>query len=440
MKVLLVSFYFPPAGGAGVQRPLKFAGELARAGVDVHVLAPDDPRWLHRDEGLTVPANVSVHRARYIGPRGRRPAEELHGLQGIRRLTRKLALMPRRLLLPDENVTWAATAIPRALQLVRKEKIDIVITTSPPSSVHLVGAAVRVLTGVSWVADLRDSIVAKSDRRFERLSVRLKESSNVPVAWLVARMADATVAVTATIAEEMGRLNARGPISTIPNGCDFDDFEGLEHHPNAKFRITHTGSFFGPRTAVPFLDALRRSDQRIVARFVGDFRASERAYARQLELAGRLELHGYVSRRQSLEMQRDSEALLLLLPDAGEHNKDVPSGKIYEYLAAERPILAAVPHDGKAAGLIEATRSGTIVRAEDADALAAELARMFEQWLAGILPTPRLTAEWKEKLSRSTRAKELLAVLENLARRTATDHARALRPGSARGGRSPRRR
>jgi len=173
MKVLLISFYFPPAGGAGVQRPLKFAGELARAGVDVHVLAPDDPRWLHRDEGLAVPANVSVHRARYIGPRGRRPAEELHGLRGLRRLARRLALTPRRLLLPDENVTWVATAIPRAVQLVRREKIDVVITTSPPSSVHLVGAAVRCLTGVSWVADLRDSIVAKSDRGFERLTVRV---------------------------------------------------------------------------------------------------------------------------------------------------------------------------------------------------------------------------------------------------------------------------
>jgi glycosyltransferase involved in cell wall biosynthesis len=414
MKVLLVSFYFPPAGGAGVQRPLKFAGELARAGVDVHVLAPDDPRWLHRDEGLVVPANVSVHRARYIGPRGRRPAEELHGLRGLRCLMRRLALTPRRLLLPDENVTWVATAIPRALQLVRQEKIDIVITTSPPSSVHLVGAAVRCLTGVSWVADLRDSIVAKSDRRFERLTVRLKEQGNVQVARLAARMADAIVTVTPTIAEEMWRLNARGPIATIPNGCDFDDFEGLEYHPSERFRITHTGSFFGARTAKPFLDALSRSDPRIVARFVGDFRASEREWADQLDLAGRIELLGYVSRRRSLELQRDSEALLLLLPDVGERNKDVPSGKIYEYLAAERPILAAVPRDGKAAELIEATKSGTVIQADDADALAAELKRMFEQWLAGVLPTPKLTAEWKEKLSRKSRARELLAVLENL--------------------------
>ena len=421
MKVLLVTFYFPPAGGAGVQRPLKFAGELARAGIDVHVLAPDDPRWLHRDEDLAVPSNISVHRARYVGPRGRRPAEELYRLRGLRRFVRRLALTPRRLLLPDENVTWAVTAIPRAVQIIRDEKIDIVITTSPPSSVHLVGVAARGLTGVRWVADLRDSVVQKADRRFERATVRLKEQGNVLVGHLVARIADAVVVVTATIAAEMRRLNSRGEIFIIPNGCDFEDFDGLEHSQSDKFRITHTGSFFGARTAKPFLDALSRSDPRIIARFAGDFRAHEEEWAEQPDLAGRIELHGYVSRRRSLELQRDSEALLLLLPDAGERNKDVPSGKIYEYLAAERPILAAVPHDGKAAEIIAATNSGSVVRPDDSDAIAAELTRMFEQWLTGRLPSPKLTPEWREKLSRQSRARELLAVLEALpARRKLT--------------------
>jgi glycosyltransferase involved in cell wall biosynthesis len=318
------------------------------------------------------------------------------------------------MLLPDENVLWTATAIPRALHLIRKEKIDIVITTSPPASVHLVGVAARYLTRVRWVADLRDSIVRKPDRRFERLAVRLKEGGNLLVGRLLARTADAIVVVTAAIAEEMRRLNSRGAIFTIPNGCDFDDFDGLVHHESEQFRITHTGSFLGARTAKPFLDALSRSDTRIVARFVGDFRASEREWAEHPDLSGRIKLHGYVSRRRALELQRDSEALLLLLPDAGERNKDVPSGKIYEYLAAERPILAAVPRDGSAAEIIEATKSGRVVQADDTDAIAAELNNMFEQWLTGALPNPKLTPEWREKLSRQSRARELLAALQAL--------------------------
>lgn len=415
MKLLLVTFYFPPAGGGGVQRPLKLAEHLAAAGVDVHVLAPDNPRWIHRDEGLVVPESVSVSRARYVGPAGRRPAEELFGRRGIDRVNRRVALTPRRLLVPDENVSWVATAIPRAVELIRRERIDVVLTTSPPASVHLIGAAARRLTGVRWVADLRDSIVAKSDRRYDSAAVRLKERTSVQVARLVARKADAVVAVTPTIADEERRFGARGPIFTIPNGCDFDEFEGVAYHRSDRFRLTHTGSFFGRRTAQPVLEALTRVDPAVVARFIGDFRAAEREWAEHLQLGSRIELEGFLPHRRVVELQRDSEALLLLLPELGPRGKDVPSGKLFEYLAAERPILAAVPPDGAAAALIRETRAGVVVAPDDTDALEAALRRMVDDWRSGSLAAPQLTPEAKQRLSRKTRAGELLEALEQVA-------------------------
>jgi glycosyltransferase involved in cell wall biosynthesis len=414
MKLLLVTFYFPPAGGGGVQRPLKFAEHLAAAGVEVHVLAPDDPQWIYRDEGLVVPKSISVCRARYVGPAGRRPAEELFGRHGIDRLSRKVALTPRRLLVPDENVTWVAWAIPAAVQLIRRERIDVVLTTSPPTSVHLIGAAARRLTGVRWVADLRDSIVAKSDRRYESAAVRLKEQAGRQVARMVARRADAVVAVTPTIADEERRLGGQGPIFTIPNGCDFDDFEGVAYHRSDRFRITHTGSFFGRRTAQPFLEALTRADPVVVARFVGDFRGAELEWAEQLLLENRIELHGFLPRQRVLELQRNSEALLLLLPELGRRGKDVPSGKVYEYLAAERPILAVVPPDGAAADLIRDTRSGIVVAPDDPEALRAALDQMVDEWRRGSLAAPQLTPEMKLRLSRKTLAGELLRALEQV--------------------------
>jgi hypothetical protein len=100
MKVLLVSFYFPPAGGGGVQRPLKLAQYLPALGIETHVLAPDDPHWIHRDEELRVPTQAWVHRARYLGPSGRKPAEELHGKEGLPLLATKAKLASRRLLVP----------------------------------------------------------------------------------------------------------------------------------------------------------------------------------------------------------------------------------------------------------------------------------------------------------------------------------------------------
>ena len=415
MKLLLVSLYFPPAGGGGVQRPLKFAAHLPALGIETHVLAPDDPKWIHTDTELQPPTQAWIHRARYFGPMGRKPAEELHGTQGLERVSRHARLAFRRVLMPDENVSWNLTAIPAALRIVREEGIDVVLTTSPPSSVHLVGAAVKRATGVRWVADLRDSLVAHPHRNAERLLVRTKERGEHAVAGLVARSADAIVAVSGAIAEEARGFEPRGPVVSIPNGCDFDDFAGLPYRPGERFRITHTGSFFGKRDPRPFLQALADSGLDAVARFVGDFRSSDREWAEGLGLGDRLELHPYVPRRRSLELQRDSEALLLLIPEAGGRGRGVLSGKVFEYLAAERPILAAVPPDGAAAELIRETGAGVVAAPDDVDALREALVGLEARWRVGTLDGTPLAPTDRERLSRGARVEELADLLRDLA-------------------------
>src|SRR2546421_3743502 len=221
MKVLLVSLYFPPAGGGGVQRPLKFATHLPALGIETHVLAPDDPKWVHADRELQPPTQAWVHRARYLGPRGRKPAEELYGRTGVDLVARHARLAARRFLVPDENVSWNLTAIPAALRIVRREGIDVVLTTSPPSSVHLVGAAVKRATGVPWVADLRDSIVAHPHRDAERLIVRVKEQGEHAVARLVARNAEAIVAVSEANAEGPRECHPPRPVVHVSSGVCF---------------------------------------------------------------------------------------------------------------------------------------------------------------------------------------------------------------------------
>lgn len=405
MRVLVVSMYWPPAGGAGVQRPLKVAGHLAALGADVHVLAPDDPKWLHVDPSLASPAGVVVHRARNLGPRARRPAEELRAVHGGDRLILRGELALRGLLVPDASVLWNLTAAPEAIRLVRRLGIDVVLTTSPPGSVHLAGAAVRRATKARWVADLRDSIARHAHRRHE---VRGEQR----LARLVARRADAVVCASRAIADEMRAVGTRGPVVEIGNGCDFEDFDGLPYAPGDRFRITHAGSFFGKRDPRPFLRALERADPAVVARFAGDFRSSDREFAANLDLRDRLELVPYLSRRDALALQRDSDALLLLIPEAGGRGRGILSGKVFEYLAAERPILAAVPPDGEAAALLRETGAGVVAAPDDVDALAAALAGLVARWRAGELARPPLSPDQRDRLSRRARARELLAVLE----------------------------
>jgi glycosyltransferase involved in cell wall biosynthesis len=415
VKILLVTMYFPPAGGGGVQRPLKFATHLPAHGIETHVLAPDDPKWLYADPGLAPPSQAWIHRARYLGPRARRLGDELHGRRGLDRLSRQARSLSRRMLVPDENVGWNLTAIPAALRIVRSEGIDVVLTTSPPNSVHLIGAAVKRATGVRWVADLRDSIATHPHRRVERAAVRAKERVSQSVARLVARQADVIVAASDAIAEEASSLEPAGIVTTILNGSDYDDFAGLTYRRSDRFRITHTGSFFGKRDPRPFLSAVAESGfDDVVARFVGDFRVADREWAEGRGLGSRLELHPYVPRREALALQRDSDALLLLIPEAGGRGQGVLSGKVFEYLAAERPILAAVPPEGAAADLIRDTGAGVVAAPDDVPALARALTELHERWAAGTLDGIVLSPEDRERLGRGARVEELAELLRGL--------------------------
>jgi glycosyltransferase involved in cell wall biosynthesis len=204
-------------------------------------------------------------------------------------------------------------------------------------------------------------------------------------------------------------------VRTIANGCDFDDFAGLEYHPAPRLRITHTGSFFGKRDPRPFLQALHDSGIDAVARFVGDFRHTDREWAETLDLGDRLELVPYAPRAESLRLQRDSEALLLLVPDAGGRGKGVLSGKVFEYIAAGRPILAVVPPDGAAADLVREAGAGTVVAPDDVEGMADALRELDTRHRNGGLPAVELPDGLRDRLSRRARAEETAELLREIA-------------------------
>ena len=288
------------------------------------------------------------------------------------------------------------------------------LTTSPPSSVHFVGAAVKRATGARWVADLRDSLVAHPHRRAERRLVRIKEQGERGVAALVARYADAVVAAAEAIADEARTLE--------PRGAGGDDRERLRLRRLRRARAPAVGALpdhahrqlLRPARPAPVPDRARRLRSDVVARFVGDFRPADREWAEGLGLGDRLELIPYVPRRRSLELQRDSEALLLLIPEAGGRGRGVLSGKVFEYLAAERPILAVVPPDGAAAELIRETRCrrDRPTRRRPRDPRGA--GGLHARWRAGDLDGTPLDAQTRRRLARETRVEELAELLRSL--------------------------
>jgi glycosyltransferase involved in cell wall biosynthesis len=204
-------------------------------------------------------------------------------------------------------------------------------------------------------------------------------------------------------------------VSVISNGADFDDFDGLEYRANGRFRVTHAGAMFGKRDPRPFLTAFARADLAdSVVRFVGDFREADREWAEGLGLGERLELHPYVPRRRSLALQRDSEVNLLLMPEVPGRGSGVIAAKVFEYLAAERPILAAVPPDGATAAFVRDAEAGVIVAPDDVDAIESALRDLHTRWQAGSLAGTTLPLELRTRLDRRTRAEELARLLRDL--------------------------
>lgn len=408
MKILIVTMYFPPAGGGGAQRSLKLAAHLPSLGVETHVLTPDDSKWVQQDNTAPLPPAAQVHRVRNYGPRTRLRGREVEAAQAGDRLLAELRLLPRRALVPDAEVVWALAAIPAAVQLLRRHAIDVVLTTSPPVSLHLIGAAGQRLTRARWIADLRDPIVSSPFRRAEL-------RGEAAVARLVARRADAVIAASKGIADEMGRVGRANGITVLQNGCDSDAFVGITYQPSDQFRITHTGSFLSRRDPRPFLQALCDSSPDIVARFVGDLRPSDLAYAREIGVDDRVVSLPFVPHREALALQRDSEALLLLIPDANGRGQTVLTAKLFEYVAARRPILAAVPVDGEAAGLLRETGAATIVAPADVAGITAALAGFERRWRAGMLDVPPLAGELEARLSGRAVAEGVAAVSRSLA-------------------------
>ena len=257
-----------PAAAATRARPASWprTGRSSDARPDRHLLLPARRRGRRAARAQAVPAPAGARRrggragarrpeVRGPRPRARRSDPGRHdgapgavpralpgGLAGgpagggPRRCARsgvRTAILGRGLLLPDPEVAWMPAATRAARRIVEERGIDVVLTTSPPASVHLVGSALRRRGDVRWVADLRDSWLANPHRRYEKRSVRAKRSVEERLARRILRRVDAVAAVTQFIADEARALVPAGtPLRVVPNGVDFDDFAGLVHAPS----------------------------------------------------------------------------------------------------------------------------------------------------------------------------------------------------------------
>ena|GEM_PF-83451 len=418
-RVLVVTYIFPPAGGGGVPRISKYVKFLPRLGWQPIILTVDEKvyRSVGRpiDHSLMedVPSEAIVERTRFWDLGGISRGLQETGKEASRgsrplpaRIVRRVGSSTKRalrgvgdiLIQPDAQLLWIPVAVARGLRLTRRHNVEAIITYSNPYSVHVVGAILRVLTGLPWVADYADPWTVRPYGRYAgRLRIRLWIQRQLE--RLVVRLASKVSLATDMMEEEYrdvfgnGRRVAQSAygdkFETIRNGFDPEDFAGLGPLPKDKFVITYAGSIYRFYPLDHFLQALSnwlRND--VVARectqfsLVGRIDSWTKKRVHELGLDSVVQIHGYVPRVECLRHMMSADVLLLVIDDMPT-TRSLLTGKIFEYLGARRPILGLVPREGMAAELIESEGVGRVVSPRDVSSIEHELRFYYGEYSAG---------------------------------------------------------
>jgi Glycosyltransferase len=381
-KVLIITYYWPPSGGAGVQRWLKFAKYLPEFGWEPVVLTvdPEYASYPQRDESLLkeVAPDCLVYTTKSF---------ELYNLYKIlsrkkevpyggfaneskESLLQKISKFLRgNFLLPDPRKGWNKYALKKAIELIKEFNIDTVVTTSPPHSTQLIGLELKKRFSIRWIADLRDPWTdIYYYNQFKHTALARKIDLNYERS--VIENADLLISVS----EDVKRIFAgksKQPIASktvvIPNGFDAEDFSLKDVPVETKKVLTYTGTISEAYDVDSLLSALQELEgdwkEKLLIRFVGKVPAT---IASRFQATGiEVELVGYVDHSKSIEYLFRSDLLLLVIPKVA-NNRGILTGKFFEYLASQKPVLAIGPPDGDLAQIIAETGCGEIFDYADA--------------------------------------------------------------------------
>lgn len=402
IKVLIFTYYWPPSGGGGVQRWLKFAKYLPEQGIKTYVVAPENADYPVIDPSLVEEVNsdeVEVIKVPIWEPykllntfkknKGKKTNVGITSKKEDRSFLTKVAFWLRgNLLIPDPRKFWVKPVEKVVSKLIIEKGIDIIITTGPPHSVHLAGLKLKKKTGVKWIADFRDpwSTIDYLDEFYlSTLAMRLhkKMERNVLI------NADKVIAVSQnwkTELEELGRKN----VEVITNGYDELDFERYNPITPSKFVISHVGFVSAYRIPHALLKALDRLCEHskefadaLHIKFIGMSDSTLKMIFDKYEnLKGKVFFEKYLPHNEVVKAYAESCVMLLLLNDTKNALGHIP-GKFFEYLASGKQILAIGPENGDVAQILKETEAGVIHSFDKSEQQEKTLLQYFENFKKG---------------------------------------------------------
>ena len=420
-RVLIISYYWPPTGGSGVQRWVKFAKYLPSEGWQPVIYTPENPEQLAVDESLAaeVPEAAEVVKTRIIEPYElykkllrrsghSKEAVEVNPVNAQNKsLLQKAAMWVRgNLFRPDPRCLWIGPSVRFLKKYLSEHPVDLIVSTGPPQSMHMIGLRLSRETGLPWIADFRDpwtkifyfkhlSMTPATERWHKKMEKKVLDE------------ASAVVAVSPLVQQEFQAMTDT-PVELITNGfdeCDFSSEPCMEAYGGAsqEFTITHTGLFAADGNPTVLWDVLAEKCHADEAfrkllriKLIGKTDDQILKALKDRGLEESLINMGYQTHSIAVDQQRQASVLILPLRKEPEYRAVLP-GKLFEYLASQRPILGIGQPDGAMAMIVNETGTGTVIDWNDKEGISQYIEQCWKRHLEG-----RLSSDGAD-LSRFTR-------------------------------------
>lgn len=425
-KVLIITYYWPPSGGAGVQRWVKFTKYLRDFGCEPIVYVPENPEYPSQDDSFLkdIPEDVQIIKRKIWEPYN--IYRNLFGKKGeaipagfISEKTKsgwkeKLSIAIRgNFLIPDPRKFWIKPSVKFLTRFIKENHIDAIVTTGPPHSMHMIGLGLKSrFSNVKWIADFRDPWTNIDFYNELQLS-KWADKKHHSLEKKVVQSADELIVVSKNMVEEFSAMSPRS-ITLIPNGYDAEDMPKIQPELDGKFTISHIGTMNAARN--PFNlwkacgDLIKESEEfakDLRIQLIGkvDFSVIEGVKFNGLE--EHLVRIDYLPHQEAIRKQQSSQVLLLLINNSA-NAKGILTGKFFEYLASGRPVMGVGPADGDAAEILRNTGAGEMFEYGEVTQLKEKIEIWYELYKQNSL---KISVSSVEKYSRKSLTSQLAEII-----------------------------
>ncbi|MGV8945275.1 MAG: glycosyltransferase family 4 protein [Lutibacter sp.] len=395
-KALIITYYWPPAGGSGVQRWLKFVKYFREFGIEPVIYTVENPNYPILDESFLkdISNTIEILKQPIWEPNnlfaffGKKKTESAGFLNPNPSLFGKILQYIRaNYFIPDARKFWVKPSTNYLKNYLKLNKIDVVITTGPPHSMHLIGLNLKKELNIKWIADFRDPWTEID--YFQQLPLTKKAiEKHHFLENEVLKNADAVLVVGKTMREKFNKFNSN--VVTVTNGFDGEISE-IAFALDSKFTITHIGLINADRNPKILWEVLSEmiAENKEFAfdfemKLIGKTDASVVDEITKNQLSKNVQIVDYMAHDKVVEFQKKSQVLLLLVNNVPSA-KGIITGKIFEYLMVKRPILAIAPLNGDVSEIINETNSGVVIDFEDKIGLKIAILELYAKFKQGDL-------------------------------------------------------